>query len=211
LRWTFDVVGRETSRFCLTIMILGLLAKSATPELIGARVILRRPSWRHYKQWARLREESRVFLQPWEPSWSDDELTRGAFNARCKRARKDAQAGVGFVFLIFDKQTNALAGGITLGNIRYGVARFGQIGYWMGEAFAGKGMMQDALRTLMVFGFERLNLHRLEAACIPSNIRSQKVLLKCGFSQEGLLKSYLKINGSWQDHLLFAHISGVTD
>ena len=71
--------------------------------------------------------------------------------------------------------------------------------------------MTDAVRTLVQYGFDRLDLHRLEAACIPGNLRSVRVLEKAGFAREGLLKSYLKINGQWQDHLLFARISGVTD
>lgn len=182
----------------------------ATPTLAGNRVTLRAPRFSDYHSWANLRQASSAFLQPWEPSWSKDELTRAAFSERRKRAVIDARVGSGHVFLIFDTQSNRLAGGITLGAIRFGVARSGQIGYWMGEEFAGKGLMQDAVRTLSSFGFERLELHRLEAACIPSNERSIRVLEKTGFEREGLLKSYLKIDGRWQDHLLFARISGVT-
>jgi ribosomal-protein-alanine N-acetyltransferase len=170
---------------------------------------LRAPQRRDFSAWAKLREESSTFLQPWEPTWSEDELSRAAFRERRRRAIADANAATGFVFLIFERQSNALVGGITLGAIRYGVARSGQIGYWMGEKFAGKGLMQDAVKSLTQFGFETLKLHRLEAACIPSNERSIKVLEKTGFTREGLLKSYLKINGEWQDHLLFARISGV--
>ncbi len=101
-----------------------------------------------------------------------------------------------------------MLGGITLGHIRYGVAMNGHIGYWMGAQHAGKGLMQDAVLALVTYAFERLGLHRLEAACIPGNERSIRVLEKTGFTREGLLKSYLKINGEWQDHLLFARISG---
>ncbi|MGL4487832.1 MAG: GNAT family N-acetyltransferase [Rhizobiaceae bacterium] len=188
-----------------------LLGNRATPTLRGERVTLRAPRRQDFSEWAELRAESSAFLRPWEPTWSEEELSSGAFRERRMRATKDANAGYGFVFLIFHTQTNELAGGITLGAIRYGVARSGQIGYWMGEKFSGKGLMQDAVKTLCGFGFETLRLHRLEAACIPSNERSIKVLEKTGFTREGLLKSYLKINGMWQDHLLFARISGVTD
>ena len=187
-----------------------LLGNRATPTIEGVRVILCAPQRKDYASWAKLREESRSFLRPWEPTWSDDELSRSAFRERRLRSITDANAGTSFVFFIFERQTNRLAGGITLGAIRYGVARSGQIGYWMGEKFAGQGLMQDAVTALVDFGFVRLNLHRLEAACIPSNERSINVLQKSGFTQEGLLKSYLKINGERQDHLLFARISGVT-
>jgi [ribosomal protein S5]-alanine N-acetyltransferase len=192
-------------------MLARLFGNRATPILYGERVILRPPQRGDYTSWARLREESSAFLQPWEPTWGDNELSRESFRERRLRARTDADAGTGFVFFIFTRDTNRLAGGITLGSIRYGVARCGQIGYWMGATFAGKGLMQDAVKTLSAFGFERIKLHRLEAACIPSNERSVKVLEKTGFTCEGLLKSYLKINGEWQDHLLFACISGLRE
>jgi [ribosomal protein S5]-alanine N-acetyltransferase len=187
-----------------------LFGNRATPTLEGQRVILRAPQRADYAAWAKLREDSSAFLRPWEPTWTDNELSRTAFRERRARAIADAKAGTGFVFLVFQKESHKLAGGITLGAIRYGVAKSGQIGYWMGEKFSGQGLMQDAVKTLTAFGFETLKLHRLEAACIPSNERSIRVLEKTGFQREGLLKSYLKINGEWQDHLLFARISGVT-
>jgi [ribosomal protein S5]-alanine N-acetyltransferase len=192
-------------------MFSHLFRKSATPRLEGERVYLRAPQRTDFKQWAKLRDESSGFLTPWEPTWSDNELTRAAFRERRVRASADANAGTGHVYLIFERENHRLAGGITLGAIRYGVAKSGQIGYWMGADFAGRGYMQEAVRALSEFAFDRLNLHRLEAACIPSNARSIRVLEKTGFSREGLLKSYLKINGEWQDHLLFSRISGVTD
>jgi [ribosomal protein S5]-alanine N-acetyltransferase len=174
----------------------------------GERVYLRPPHRSDFHQWAALRDKSRAFLQPWEPVWAGDELSRSAFRSRVGRALNDARDGSAHVFFIFDRNSHDLLGGITLGHIRYGVAMNGHIGYWMGEQHAGKGLMQDAVLALVAYGFDRLGLHRLEAACIPGNERSIRVLEKTGFTREGLLKSYLKINGEWQDHLLFARISG---
>ncbi len=68
--------------------------------------------------------------------------------------------------------------------------------------------MQDAVRTLVVHAFETMRLHRIEAACIPGNVRSIRVLEKAGFEREGLLRSYLRINGVWQDHYIYARIAG---
>lgn len=181
-----------------------------TPVLDSERLRLVPPSRSHFPEWAALREESRAFLQPWEPVWQDDELTRHAFLSRCRRARADAAAGSAHVFFIVERQSDRITGGITLGNIRLGVAQSAQIGYWMGERFAGRGLMREAVSRLVGYAFDDLGLHRLEAACIPGNQRSIKVLTSNGFTQEGLLKSYLKINGKWDDHLLFARISGVT-
>lgn len=192
-------------------MFARLFGPPATPILTGASITLRAAQRSDYAAWAKLRQDSHDFLQPWEPSWSDNELSRTMFHERRTRGITEANAGSGYVFFIFDTTSTRLVGGITLGAVRYGVARSGQIGYWMGQEFAGKGLMQDAVLALCGFAFGHLGLHRLEAACIPSNTRSINVLEKTGFKREGLLKSYLKINGEWQDHLLFAQISGVTE
>jgi hypothetical protein len=96
-----------------------------------------------------------------------------------------------------------MIGGVTLPNGRRGLEQAGTIGYWVGEPQAHRGYMTTALRVLLPTLFGELNLHRIEAACIPSNASSIRVLEKCGFSREGLARRYLCINGVWQDHLLF--------
>lgn len=177
------------------------------PTLAGVKVSLRPPVPSDYGQWAAVRRESEQFLAPWEPKWAPDELDRAAWRQRLRRYREEMAQGSGMPFLIFDAATGQLAGGITLGNIRHGVAQSGQIGYWMGVNHAGKGYMHEAVTLVVRFGFETLRLHRIEAACIPDNQRSIRVLEKAGFRREGLLRSYLRINGAWQDHLLYALIA----
>ena len=78
----------------------------------------------------------------------------------------------------------------------------------MGEPFAGRGLMSEAVRAVLPFGFDTLNLHRIEAACLPTNEPSLRLLRKSGFSEEGFARGYLKINGDWQDHVLFAMLAG---
>jgi ribosomal-protein-alanine N-acetyltransferase len=182
--------------------------RQSLPSLVGARVLLRPAAAGDYAEWAAVRRESRQFLEPWEPKWTVDELERGAWRQRLRRYREEMAQGSGMPFLIFEKATGRLAGGITLGNIRHGVAQSGQIGYWMGVNHAGTGLMHEAVLLVVKFGFETLRLHRIEAACIPDNQRSIRVLEKAGFRREGLLRSYLRINGVWQDHLLYALIAG---
>jgi ribosomal-protein-alanine N-acetyltransferase len=182
--------------------------RQSLPSLAGARVLLRPAAAGDYAEWAAVRRESRQFLEPWEPKWTVDELERGAWRQRLRRYREEMAQGSGMPFLIFEKATGRLAGGITLGNIRHGVAQSGQIGYWMGVNHAGTGLMHEAVLLVVKFGFETLRLHRIEAACIPDNQRSIRVLEKAGFRREGLLRSYLRINGVWQDHLLYALIAG---
>jgi ribosomal-protein-alanine N-acetyltransferase len=176
------------------------------PALRGDRVQLRMPVSSDYREWSELRSASRRFLEPWEPKWASDELDWPAWRQRLNRYRDDFAQGSGAAFFIFEAVSGRLVGGITIGNIRYGVAQTGQVGYWVGERHAGKGYMTEALQLVSRHAFESLRLHRIEAACIPGNARSVRVLEKAGFQREGLLRSYLRINGAWQDHYLYALI-----
>ena len=177
------------------------------PALKGDKVTLRVPLTNDYREWAAVRGESRAFLEPWEPRWQPDELDRTAWRLRISRYREDYAQGTAIAFFIFEKSSGKLAGGITLGNIRHGVAQSGHIGYWIGERFGGRGLMTEAVKLVSRFAFDTLRLHRIEAACIPENARSIRVLEKAGFRREGLLRSYLRINGIWQDHYLYARIA----
>jgi ribosomal-protein-alanine N-acetyltransferase len=176
------------------------------PALKGSRINLRLPEPNDHREWASLRQTSRAFLEPWEPRWSPDELERSAWRQRIRRYREDFEQGLAVAFFIFENRSGRLIGGITIGNIRHGVSQSCQIGYWIGERYAGQGFMLEAVRLVIHFAFETLRLHRIEAACIPDNARSVRVLEKAGFQREGLLRSYLRINGSWQDHYLYALI-----
>ena len=177
---------------------------SAPPELVGDRVYLKMPPLSDYVGWARVRQESRAFLEPWEPTWSTDALTRAAFRRRLHRYARGIREDQGIAFFIFDKQDDRILGGITLSQICRGVTQSSSVGYWIGRPHARQGFMADALRVTVRFVFEGLRMHRLEAACIPNNLPSQGVLKKCGFREEGLAREYLCINGVWQDHKLFA-------
>jgi ribosomal-protein-alanine N-acetyltransferase len=176
------------------------------PAIAGGGVVLRVPQSSDHAEWAALRATSRDFLVPWEPTWPADDLTRGAFRRRLKRYADDQRSDLAYAFMIFRSDDNAMVGGLTLANIRRGVAQAGSIGYWVGAPFARKGYMTAAVRALIPFGFRTLGLHRLEAACIPANIASISLLEKTGFTREGYARSYLCINGVWQDHLLYARL-----
>ena len=117
------------------------------------------------------------------------------------------ERGLAFPLLVFREMDNAMVGGITLSNIRRGVAQMGSIGYWVGQPFTRQGFTVAAVRAVTEFSFVKLGLHRLEAACIPTNTASRGVLLKAGFTQEGMARAYLRINGSWRDHLLFGLVA----
>jgi len=172
-------------------------------SLEGAAVRLRPPRMTDFPAWSQLRAQSREFLQPWEPEWPQDDLTRAAFRRRLSVYARDLELGYGFPFLVFRAIDSRLVGGLTLSNIRRGIAQTATLGYWIGAPYARSGHTLDAVRTAARFCFTRLGLHRVEAACLPSNEPSRNLLLKAGFSLEGKARAYLKINGAWRDHLLF--------
>ncbi|UGV24815.1 N-acetyltransferase [Rhodopseudomonas boonkerdii] len=186
-------------------MALFRLPMSAPAALAprGYGLSLRAPVMSDFSQWADLRERSRAYLTPWEPIWPSDDLTRSGFRRRLRRYAEDISADRAYPFLVFRESDDTLVGGITLANVRRGIVQAGTIGYWVGQQFTGQGMMTTALRVLLPTLFGELGLHRIEAACIPTNTPSVRVLEKCGFTREGLARRYLCINGVWQDHLLF--------
>jgi [ribosomal protein S5]-alanine N-acetyltransferase len=179
-------------------------AVDPAPLLRGAGLYLRPAQSDDYAAWAALRENSREFLTPWEPTWPADDLTRGAFRRRLRRQAEEIARDESFAFLIFAEGSNILLGGITIGGIKRGVAQTASLGYWMGAPHAGKGHMTGAVAVTAAFGFSTLRLHRLEAACIPTNIASATLLERNGFQREGFARAYLCINGAWRDHYLFA-------
>jgi ribosomal-protein-alanine N-acetyltransferase len=181
-------------------------SNETAPVVAGDGVTLRLPQSGDYAAWASLREQSRAFLTPWEPTWPADDLTRTAFRRRIRRYAEDQRNDIAYAFMVFREGDDALVGGLTLANIRRGVAQAGSIGYWVGAPYARQGYMTAALRTLIPFGFGALRLHRLEAACIPTNAASIGLLEKTGFRREGYARQYLCINGIWQDHLLYARL-----
>jgi ribosomal-protein-alanine N-acetyltransferase len=176
------------------------------PTVIGDGVILRIPQVTDYAEWAALREQSRDFLTPWEPTWPADDLSRSAFRRRIRRYAEDLRTDQSYAFLITRSTDNTLLGGLTLANIRRGVAQAGSLGYWMGRPHVRKGHMTAAVRAIIPFAFSTLRLHRVEAACIPTNAASIRLLENTGFVREGYARDYLCINGMWQDHLLYGRL-----
>jgi ribosomal-protein-alanine N-acetyltransferase len=189
-------------------MALFGLTRSVSPEplLRGDGLYLRPATAGDYAAWSRLRSASRGFLEPWEPTWPEDDLTQPAFRRRLKRQDEEIARDEAYPFLIFDQTSDQLLGGVTLGGVRRGVSQTGTLGYWMGVPHAGKGRMTRAVAATVEFAFSKLKLHRIEAACIPDNAPSIALLEHNGFMREGYARGYLKIDGAWRDHILFALI-----
>jgi len=187
-------------------MQLRLLNRFRNPELDfeGAQYVLREPVLSDFEEWVKVREESRSFLEPWEPVWPVDDLSLMGFRRRLKAYVHQRQTGWGRTFFMFERHTNNLLGGVSLTRIHYGVSCSATLGYWMGVSHAGHGLMQKALMRTLGYAFNDLSLRRIEAACLPHNGRSEHVLLKCGFQREGYARQYLEIAGKLEDHVLFA-------
>ncbi len=188
------------------MVMLSWFVRDPTPVLTGPRVVLRAPRSRDYEAWRALRKKSRDFLKPFEPRWTEADLNRRAFGARLVRGRHEALRGTDFSFMIFEAtgRTETLVGGITISNIRRRAAQYANLGYWMGEEFAGRGLMTEAVGVMLPFYFDTLGLHRIQAAFLPHNQASRRVLEKNGFREEGYAENYLQIDGRWADHVLFA-------
>jgi ribosomal-protein-alanine N-acetyltransferase len=175
--------------------------------LVSGRVYLRPPARGDWKQWAALRAQSRAFIEPWEPVWSSDTLTRKAFLRRLRAYAMNTQADASYSFFIFRAADNVLLGGVSINHVRRGISQTCSIGYWIGEPYARHGYMTEAVSGLLEFAFDHLRLHRIGAACLPNNEASRALLEKLGFTEEGYARKYLRINGEWHDHVLYAIIS----
>ena len=187
--------------------LLDWIAPESGLRVEGEGVWLRPPRAGDFAEWRELRAQSQAFLQPWEPTWPAEDLSRAAFRRRLMAYARDREAGLAYPFFVFRGSDDALTGGITLSNIRRGVAQMGSVGYWCGRPFTRQGLTLGAVRGLCEFSFRTLALHRLEAACIPANAPSRDLLRKAGFAEEGFARAYLKINGAWRDHVLFGQTS----
>lgn len=172
-------------------------------RLTGERVLVRPPEIGDWADWASLRERSRDHLVPFEPAWHPEGLTEEFFLRRLARQSRDWRIGLTCSFLIFTKHDNAIIGGVNLTHICRGAGQYCTLGYWLGAPYQGQGYMNEALRLALIYGFDTLQLHRVNAATLPHNGRSMKVLRRLGFEEEGYAKSYLRINDEWQDHILF--------
>jgi ribosomal-protein-alanine N-acetyltransferase len=179
----------------------------APARLDGALVFLRPPQTDEWAAWAELRSASRAYLVPWEPVWPADALTETAYLRRVRRLAMEWKTDDGYSFHVFERAGGRLVGGIGMTQVRRGVAQTATLGYWVGQPFERRGYTTEAVRLICRFAFQSLQLHRVEAACLPENLASQRVLEKAGFVREGYARRYLKIAGEWRDHLTFALLS----
>ncbi|WP_299820837.1 GNAT family protein [uncultured Jannaschia sp.] len=167
-------------------------------------MLLRLPQHGDYRAWVALRQGSAAFLRPWEPEWAPDHLNRRSFTNRVYWASRSYGQGSALALFLTRKADDALIGAITMDNIRRGPSQSATLGYWVGEAHARQGYMREAIVAVTHYAFRRLDLSRIEAACLEENRASRGLLERAGFKYEGVAQSYLQIAGRWRNHVLYA-------
>ena len=181
-----------------------MLSRLRRPQIETERMVLRLPQHADFRDWAALRMSSATFLQPWEPSWAADHLSRKAFTNRVYWAGRSQGQGTALALFLLRRSDRALLGAITLDNIRRGPSQSGTLGYWIGEPHARQGYMREAIEAVAHHAFRRLDLSRIEAACLEENAASRALLERAGFKYEGVAQAYLQIAGRWRNHVLYA-------
>ncbi|MEP2715582.1 GNAT family protein [Pseudophaeobacter sp.] len=168
------------------------------------RLTLRPPVHSDFQPWAALRLQSRDYLTPWEPAWAPDHLSRKSFTNRVYWAQRSVSSGTALPLFLIRREDQVIVGAITLDNIRRGPAMAGTLGYWTGQPFGRQGYMREAIGAVVHYAYGKLDLSRIEAACLPENAASRGLLENTGFKYEGVAQSYLQIGGRWRTHVLYA-------
>jgi [ribosomal protein S5]-alanine N-acetyltransferase len=166
---------------------------------VGLRPIRQRDR----RSWLRLRRDNREWLREWDATMPPGGPVRAtSFPRMVRELRALAREGRALPFVVtYDEE---LVGQVTVSNIVWGSARWAQIGYWIDEKHAGRGIIPTAVAMAVDHAFGELGLHRIEIAIRPENPASLRVVEKLGFTRIGEAPRYLHINGAWRDHVLFA-------
>lgn len=174
------------------------------PVLVCDPVLLRPPHIRDFENWAALRHRSRGHLTRWEDNWTANDMTVSAFRRRLRLWERQRRQAASLSLFAYGLEDDALIGGVTLSNIRFGASRSGVIGYWIGEGYLRRGLGRLIVEETVRHAIEAIGLNRVEAACQPDNTASSRLLTGLGFQREGRARAYLRINGVWRDHDIYA-------
>ena len=175
------------------------------PHLLGAPVGLRPVRVSDARTWREIRVRNAPWLRPWEPTNPETPLYRsslGPYIAMVRAMRREARQGQAAPWVV--TYGGEFVGQLTVGSITWGSARSGQVGYWIDEAYAGRGIIPTVLAMAVDHCFGVIGLHRLEASIRPENHASRRVVEKLGFREEGIRVRQLHINGAWRDHVCYA-------
>lgn len=169
-------------------------------------IVLRPIRARDQRAWREVSSRNREWLRRWEATVPPPPPGRVAgprptFRQMVRFLRAEASAGRMLPFVVTYR--GALVGQLTVGGITWGSMCSANIGYWIDEAVAGRGIMPTAVALATDHCFRVLGLHRVEVCIRPENTPSRRVVEKLGFREEGLRARYLHIDGDWRDHLVY--------
>jgi ribosomal-protein-alanine N-acetyltransferase len=145
---------------------------------------------------------NRQHLSPWEPLRHQTYFELEQCQNRIAHDRLSLEAGNALALSLLHRETGVMLGCCNFSNIVRGVFMACHLGYAIDHAHEGRGYMREALQEGIRHMFEEIGLHRIMANHLPYNLRSASLLHSLGFEKEGYAKSYLQINGRWQDHVL---------
>jgi ribosomal-protein-alanine N-acetyltransferase len=171
------------------------------------RLLLRPPRTSDLSCVQRALRRNAGHLQPWSaaPANGEDPASLTGVSRTILRDRAEWKAGRAFALWVFALADEDLAlGRVALGAVHRGAFQNAYLGYWIDAQHQRRGLMTEAVRATTRFALTEAGLHRVQAAVMPENLASQKVLEKLGFRREGLAERYLCIAGAWRDHLLYA-------
>ena len=175
------------------------------PELVaGDRVAIRAFTPGDVAALTDVRSRNREFLQPWEPRRTPGFFTEPGQRAEVDRDRHEWAADRTYGFAIVGRDDDALLGRIALANIVRGAWENATMGYFVDADAGGRGVATEAVGLALRFAFGPCRLHRVQAAVMPHNERSARVLRRNGFRLEGHAPRYLRLAGGWRDHDLYA-------
>ncbi len=175
-------------------------------RLVGERLLLRPPGTSDIPAFRRLLIDNADHLRPWSPvaPSGSDPMSYVDLTKAVARQRSLWREDRSYAFLIESLHGSQLIGRLVLSDILRGAAQHATLGYWIAGKQQGQGFTTEAVRLALAFAFETLKLHRVQAATMPINVASRRVLAKTGFREEGVAVGYLQIAGSWADHILHA-------
>ena len=180
---------------------------SLTTKLETTRLVLRPPRTGDVAEIRRLLRHNHAHLKPWNPAPppGEDPSSITEVSKSVLRQRKEWKRGSGYVFMVALREEPArFIGKIALNGVMRGAMHGAYLGYWMDVDHLGKGYVTEGIRAVLDWAFGAAGLHRVQAAIMPRNDRSLRVIEKLGFRREGYAERYLQIAGRWEDHVLFA-------
>jgi ribosomal-protein-alanine N-acetyltransferase len=180
---------------------------SLSTRLVTQRLVLRPPRASDVPALRRALRRNTEHLRPWSAATipGEDPSSLTAVSKAVLRQRREWKRGESFVFLMTSRTLEtSIVGRIALGSVQRGVFQNTYLGYWIDEEHRGLGLMPEGVTAVLDFAFEVAGLHRVQAAVIPRNTASIRVMEKVGFRREGLAERYLCIAGKWEDHAIFA-------